>query len=180
MQISFTGLARPLSIPVLLLALAGCGAGTIPAPEGNTGNEVAPVGQSIAESGPEVEIWTSAERIVVQGFRVDFPKMRNVHNVVGFVPEQWDTPINVPMSDVRELQIRSVLDQATFDKIFKYREQYSVNPQEFFNVEIQFLDGRRLDMVAIFPRFRGLKDGIVWEMSMAGNPARIDRIVVVR
>jgi hypothetical protein len=168
---------------VLLLAatlpgLSGCGAGSAPPPSSDSA--VAPAGQSMEMTGPTVEIYTAIERIVVQGFRIDFPKMRNVTNLVGFPPEEWDRVINVPLADLNEILFRGVIDQTTFDRIYKNREQFSVNQQEFFNVQLVRTDGSRSDLVAVMPRFRGIKDGTVWEMSMAGNPARIDRIVIRR
>jgi hypothetical protein len=166
--------ALALLLAAAPLGLAGCGAGAAPSPDA----AVTPAGHSIEQSGPEVEIYTAVERIVVQGFRMDFPKLRNVTNLVGFPPEEWDRVINVPLIDLNEIQIRGVVDQSTFDRIYKNREQYSVNQQEFFNVTVVRRDGTRADLIAVMPKFRGLKDGLVWEMSMAGNPARIDRIVI--
>lgn len=158
--------------PVLL---GGCGSGGAAAPPETT---ITPAGQSIEFSGPEVEIFTAIERIVVQGFRIDFPKTRNVTSLIGFPPEEWDRVVNVPLADVQEFQIRGNIDTATFERIYKNREQYSVNPLEFFNIQVVMRDGTRTDLVAVFPKFRGIKDGVVWDLSMAGNPARIDRIVI--
>ncbi|HEX7880743.1 MAG TPA: hypothetical protein VF720_15115 [Candidatus Eisenbacteria bacterium] len=166
-----------LSLVLAMPALSGCGASSAPPPPDSA---VTPAGQSIETSGPTVEIYTAVERIVVQGFRLDFPKMRNITNLVGFPPEQWDRVINVPLADLDEIQFRGNIDQATFDRIYKNREQFSVNPAEFFNVQVIRTDGTRADLVAVMPKFRGIKDGTVWEMSMAGNPARIDRIVIRR
>ena len=158
---------------IIAIALAGCGAGA-PPPD----SAVVPAGQSLELTGPQVEIYTAVERVVILGFRIDFPRMRNVTYLVGFRPEQWEQVVQVPLTDLQEFQIRGVVDQTTFDRIYKNREQFSVDPQEFFNVQIVRLDGNREDLVAIIPKFRGVRDGTVWEMSMAGNPARIDRVVI--
>mgnify|MGYP000092790247 CR=1 FL=1 len=164
-----------LVLGFVLAGLAGCGAGgQTPPPE--TG--VVPAGQSLETSGVEVEIFTSAERILVHGFRIDFPKLRNITELIGFAPEQWDRVVRIPLADLQEFQIRGIIDSATFGRIYANREQFSVEPEEFFNVTIVALDGTRSDLVAILPRFRGIRDGVVWELSMRGNPARIDRVIV--
>lgn len=160
-----------------LFLLAGCGgAGVdVPPPSG----DVAPVGQAIADTGPDVEIYTAVERLVVQGFRIDFPELRNVHALIGWVPENWEQQSRFPLVSLREFQILDVVDTDTFDKIHLNRQEYRDNPQEFFRVQLLFKDGGQLQIVAILPRFRGVKDNLVWEQPMAGNAPRIDRVVIL-
>lgn len=166
-----------LAASLLSLSQLGCGGGAAgPAPSPDV-QDVLPAGQSLAESGPEVEIYTASERLVIQGFRIDFPKFRNIHEVIGFIPEDWDRLVRIPFTDLRELQIRSIVDQTTFEKIYKYREQYSVNADEFFRVQLLGTDGRTIDFVAMIPKFRGIKDSLVWDQPMRSNPLRIDRVV---
>ncbi len=166
-----------LALGIATASLFGCGGGgQAPPPEA----AVEPVGQVLESTGLEVEIFTAAERILVQGFRIDFPKMRNVTQLVGFAPEQWDQPLRIPLANLQEFQIRGNIDSGTFDRIYANREQFDVEQDQFFNVTMVALDGTRSDLVAMLPRFRGLKDGIVWELSMAGNPARIDRVIIRR
>lgn len=164
-----------LVLGFVLVGLTGCGAGgQTPPPE--TG--VVPAGQSLETSGVEVEIFTSAERILVHGFRIDFPKIRNVVDLVGFVPEKWDRIIRIPMADLKEFQIRGNIDSGTFDRIYAYREQFAVDQSQFFNVTLVSLDGTRSDLVAMLPKFRGLKDGVVWDLQMSNNFAGVDRVII--
>ncbi|TPW14022.1 MAG: hypothetical protein FD129_1158, partial [bacterium] len=135
-------------------------------------------GQSLETTGLQVEIFTSAERILVQGFRIDFPKMRNVMDLIGFVPEQWDRVVRFPLVNLQEFQIRGNIDSGTFDRIYANREQFDVDQSQFYNVSIVAKDGTRSDIVAMLPKFRGIKDGNVWELPMSNNPARIDRVII--
>jgi hypothetical protein len=162
-----------LAIPVLLLAACAGGGVEVPPPA----EDVTPAGQSTVGSGPEVEIYTAVERLIVQGFRIDFPELRNVHALIGWVPENWEQQARFPFESLREFQIRQVVDTETFDKIHRHRQEYRDNPQEFFRVLLVFRDGGQLEIVAILPKFRGVKDNLVWEQPMAGNGPRIDRVV---
>ena len=160
---------------IALVGLFGCGAGgQAPPPEA----AVAPAGQSLEMTGLEVEIFTAAERILVHGFRIDFPNLRNIIDLIGFVPEKWDRTVRIPMADLQEFQIRGNIDSGTFARIYANREQFAVEESEFFNVTVVALDGTRSDLVAMLPKFRGLKDGVVWELPMGNNPARIDRVII--
>jgi len=165
-----------LVLGLFITGSSGCGGGgqTTPPPEA----AVEPVGQAMQATGLEVEIFTSVERILVQGFRIDFPKMKNVTQLVGFVPDQWDRIVRVPLDSLQEFQIRGGIDSGTFDRIYANREQFDVEQDQFFNVTMVALDGNRSDLIVMLPKFRGLKDGIVWELSMAGNPARVDRVII--
>lgn len=163
-----------LAFPLALLTACAGGGVDVPPPADDV---AAPAGQTIAGTGPEVEIYTAAERLIVQGFRIDFPEFRNVHALIGWVPENWEQQARFPFESLREFQIRQVVDQDTFDKIHRYRQEYRDNPQEFFRVLMLFKDGGQLEIVAILPKFRGVKDNLVWEQPMAGNGPRIDRVV---
>lgn len=176
--------ARPIFICLLaaglMAGLSGCGGGAAGPEPATDVQTVAPAGQSLAESGPEVELYTEAGRLIVQGFRIDFPKVRNVHEMVGFIPEDWDHEVRVPFGDLREVVFRAMIDQDTFEKIYKDREQYAGSPDEYFRLQLIYLDGRTSDFVARIPKFRGLKDSLVWDQPMRGNPLRIDRITFRR
>ena len=164
-----------LVLGIATVGLAGCGGGSQTSPPAAA---VEPVGQAMEATGLEVEIFTAAERILVHGFRIDFPKTRNITELIGFPPEQWDRVVRVPLARLQEFQIRGNIDSGTFDRIRANREQFAVEQDQFFNVTMIALDGTRSDLVAMLPKFRGLKDGIVWDLSMSGNPARIDRVII--
>ena len=85
---------------IIAIALAGCGAGA-PPPD----SAVVPAGQSLELTGPQVEIYAAVERVVILGFRIDFPRMRNVTYLVGFRPEQWEQVVQVRLTDLQDFQI---------------------------------------------------------------------------
>lgn len=174
-------LAALFAVAALFSACAGGGgyggdpdvAGNPPPPPASTPPPPAAPGETPA---PEVEIWTTGDRIRIADFRIDFAKMRNVLAVVGVFPDQWDRLATIPFPKIRELQFRGTVDTDTFEKIERGREDFQLNPNEIFRVSISEFDGGAYDFYAIIPRVRGFKDGIRWEMGMAGGGG-IDRIV---
>jgi hypothetical protein len=176
----------PLSAAVVALTvLSGCavtvpendpGATTsTPAPGPDTSN---PGDNPDQAAGRRVELYTSSDRLIINDFRIDFAKMRNIYALFGFYPDQWETMQQVPFSAIREFQIRDIVDVDTFDRIFKNREDFQLNRQEIFKVVVTTVGGETFDYIAIIPRIRGFKDGQRWELPMAGNSGRIERILI--
>jgi hypothetical protein len=161
---------------ILPVVIAACG-GSVPPPDAGT-TDIRPAGTGSDPEAPRVEIYTSQDRFFIDDFRVDFAKMKNIHALMGFYPDQWEKMETVPFSQIREFEIRSVADQTTFERIYQGREDFQLNPQEIFQVAVAARDGSSFDYFAILPRLRGYRDGQRWEQQMAGNTPGIRRIVI--
>lgn len=162
---------------VLAVGLAACG-GSIPPPETDT-EGIRPAGQGRDPQAPEVEVFASSDRFIIEDFRIDFAKMRNIYSLMGFFPDQWEKMETVPFTEIHEFQLRSVVDSDTFERIYRGREEFQLNPQEIFRVAITTRNGENFDYIAIIPRLRGFRNTQRWEQQMAGNPAGIQRIVML-
>jgi hypothetical protein len=125
----------------------------------------------------EVTIYTANEKFVVNEFRIDLPKMRNVYVLLGFFPDQWDKVEMIPFTEIREFQILDVVDETTFERLYRDRQELQLNAQEIFRVMVTSMNGDTFDYITVIPRFRGYKDGLRWDLPMAGNPHRIQRVV---
>jgi hypothetical protein len=173
-----TRLSQALMTGLIVLGtLYGCAAA--PPPDAQTTQTPPETGQPALNSASnEVLLYTTSTKFVVNDFRIDLPKMKNVYYLYGFYPDQWERMEQVPFSAIREFQIRDVVDDISFDRIYKTREDFQLNQQEIFKVVVTSMNGDTFDFIAIIPKVRGWRDGQRWELPMAGNPQRIDRVVL--
>ncbi len=161
----------------LALALLSACAGGAPPPD-SSAPDARPAGQIDDPRAPDADLFTATGRVVITNFRIDLPKMRNIYALYGFFPDRWDRMEQIPFTDIREFLIRSVVDNESFGRLYRGREDFQLNQQEIFQVSISKLDGTQVEYIAIIPKLRGFRDGQRWELSMAGNPSGIDRIVL--
>jgi hypothetical protein len=163
---------------IVLGTLLGCAASPPAETDTTTQTPQAETGSQTNALSHEAELYTSSEKFVVNEFRIDFAKMRNIQGLYGFYPDQWERMEQVPFSDIREFQIRDVVDEISFERLYKNREDFQLNRQEIFRVSVTSRSGNTFDYIAIIPKLRGFRDGQRWEWSMAGNPYRVDRVVL--
>ncbi len=169
--------ARSIAPLLLIGALSAC-AGGLPPPDSTPSDAHHPPGSQADPAAPQAEIYGSVQRLVIDEFRVDFAEVRNVYALVGFYPDQWDRMDRVALDLINEFEIRGEIDDGTFERIFKNREEFQLKQQEIFKVYVRLKEGNAFDYYAIIPRIRGFKDGQRWEQPMAGNPLGIDRVVI--
>jgi hypothetical protein len=162
---------------VFSMAFLACG-GSLPPPETEPGVGGEPQTKPLGTTGIEVEIYTGYGRFVVNEFRIDFEERRNILQLFGFYPDQWERMEQVPLSALEEFEIRSIVDDDSFARVYKDRRDFQLNQQEIFRVFLRMKGGNIVDYIAIIPRIRGFRDGQRWEQSMSGNPLGVQRIVI--
>jgi len=165
-------------LPFTLAAVLAACAGSVPPPDTEAPASERPAGVNTDPNAPEVEIYAGAQRLVIDEFRIDFAEIRNVYALIGFHPDQWQNMDRIPLKTIHEIEFRGVVDDGTFEQIYKNREQLQLNQQEIFRVYVRLQNGNAFDYFAFIPRIRGFKDGQRWEQPMAGNSIGIDRIVI--